>query len=167
MQPFQTEKSIFLILLSNVIKRYKVKKALEQENLQLDLSYQVDEESVRKALETYCVALNREVVNYELTRENGEFKITNGARGVTLNEDGSVDKVTDYLEHVWKDGPGSVDLDVGGERSTTGRRHRQSGIRLRSGIDSRWAGSKRADSCRQAIWPDNARGSVCRSRLSG
>ena len=67
----------------NVIKRYKVKKALEQENLQLDLSYQVDEESVRKALETYCVALNREVVNYELTRENGEFKITNGARGVT------------------------------------------------------------------------------------
>ena len=86
----------------NVIKRYKVKKALEQENLQLDLSYQVDEESVRKALETYCVALNREVVNYELTRENGEFKIT----------DGSVDKVTDYLEHVWKDGPGSVDLDV-------------------------------------------------------
>ena len=57
----------------NVIKRYKVKKALEQENLQLDLSYQVDEESVRKALETYCVALNREVVNYELTRENGEF----------------------------------------------------------------------------------------------
>lgn len=96
----------------NVIKRYKVKKALEQQNVQLDLSYQVDEESVRKALETYCVALNREVVNYELTRENGEFKITNGARGVTLNEDGSVDKVTDYLEHVWKDGPGSVDLDV-------------------------------------------------------
>ena len=96
----------------NVIKRYKVKKALEQENLQLDLSYQVDEDSVRKALETYCAALNREVVDYELTRENGEFKITNGVRGVTLNEDGSVDKVTDYLEHVWKDGPGSVDLDV-------------------------------------------------------
>lgn len=55
----------------------------------------------------------------------------------------------------------------GGERSTTGRRHRQSGIRLRSGIDSRWAGRKRADSCGQALWPDNARGSVCRSRLSG
>ena len=96
----------------NVIKRYKVKKALEQENLQLDLSYQVDEDSVRKALETYCVPLNREVVDYELTRENGEFKITNGVRGVSLNEDGSVDKVSDYLEHVWKDGPGSVDLDV-------------------------------------------------------
>ena len=65
---------------------------------------------MRKALETYCVALNREVVNYELTRENGEFKITNGARGVTLNEDGSVDKVTDYLEHVWKD-PGIQTVD--------------------------------------------------------
>lgn len=43
----------------------------------------------------------------------------------------------------------------------------RAGIRLRSGIDSRWAGRKRADSCRQAIWSDNARGSVCRSRLSG
>ena len=96
----------------NVIKRYKVKKALEQENLQLDLSYQVDEDSVRNALETYCVPMNREVVDYELTRENGEFQITNGVRGVTLNEDASVDKVTDYLEDVWKDGPGSVDLDV-------------------------------------------------------
>lgn len=96
----------------NVIKRYKVKKALEQENLQLDLSYQVDEDSVRNALETYCVPMNREVMDYELTRENGAFQITNGVRGVTLNEDASVDKVTDYLEHVWKDGPGSVDLDV-------------------------------------------------------
>ncbi len=44
-------------------------------------------------------------------------------------------------------------IQPGSERGTTGRRHRQSGIRLRSGIDSRRAGRKRADSCRQAIWP--------------
>ena len=29
------------------------------------------------------------------------------------------------------------------------------------------AGRKRADSCRRTIWPGNARGSVCRSWLSG
>ena len=68
----------------NVIKRYKVKKALEQENLQLDLSYQADEDSVRKALEDLCAALNREVVTGGLTQRNGEFKITNSVRGSYL-----------------------------------------------------------------------------------
>lgn len=96
----------------NVIRRYKVKKALEKEDLQLDLSWQVDSDSMRTALEQYCVPMNREVVDYSLTRENDQFQITNGVRGVSLNEDASVDKLTDYLEHVWKDGPGNLDLDV-------------------------------------------------------
>lgn len=56
--------------------------------------------------------MNREVVDYSLTRENDQFQITNGVRGVSLNEDASVDKLTDYLEHVWRDGPGNLDLDV-------------------------------------------------------
>ena len=96
----------------NVIRRYKVKKALEKEDLQLDISWQVDSDSMRTALEQYCVPMNREVVDYSLTRENDQFQITNGVRGVSLNEDASVDKLTDYLEHVWRDGPGNLDLDV-------------------------------------------------------
>lgn len=96
----------------NVIRRYKVKKALEKEDLQLDISWQVDSDSMRTALEQYCVPMNREVVDYSLTRENDQFQITNGVRGVSLNEDASVDKLTDYLQHVWRDGPGNLDLDV-------------------------------------------------------
>ncbi|XPE68442.1 hypothetical protein ACNKHP_21365 [Shigella boydii] len=41
-------------------------------------------------------------------------------------------------------------------RSTTGRRHRQS-VYACDQHGSRRAGRKRADWCRQAIWPDNAR----------
>ena len=74
----------------NVIKRYKAKKELEEESIQLPLIYQVDQEAARTALETYCVPLNREVSNYGLTRESGEFEVVNGQRGITLNEEESV-----------------------------------------------------------------------------
>ena len=66
----------------NVIKRYKVKKDLEEEPIQLPLSNQVDEQAVRTALETYCSPLDREAKDYGLTRENGKFQVQNGERGV-------------------------------------------------------------------------------------
>lgn len=96
----------------NVIKRYKAKKELEEESIQLPLIYQVDQEAARTALETYCVPLNREVSNYGLTRESGEFEVVNGQRGITLNEEESVQIVTEYLTNIWKDGSGSVELSV-------------------------------------------------------
>lgn len=96
----------------NIIKRYKVKKELEKEALQLDLVYQVDKEKTRNALVQYCVPKNREMTEYTLTREDGEFKIGEGIRGVTLDVDTSVETVAAYLEQVWKDGNGSVDLNV-------------------------------------------------------
>lgn len=96
----------------NVIKRYKAQKELEETSIQLPLTYQVDQEATKTALETYCVPLNREVSDYGLTRENGEFEIVNGQRGITLNEEESVQIVSDYLTNVWKDGRGSVDLSV-------------------------------------------------------
>ena len=50
----------------NVIKRYKVKKDLEEEPIQLPLSNQVDEQAVRTALETYCSPLDREAKDLSL-----------------------------------------------------------------------------------------------------
>ncbi len=96
----------------NVIKRYKVKKDLEQEPLQLPLRYQVDQDALRAALEQYCVPMNREVSNYGLVRDSGEFQIINGQRGVTLKEEESVEKLTQYLTEIWKDGVGDLALEV-------------------------------------------------------
>lgn len=96
----------------NVIKRYKVKKDLEEEPIQLPLSNQVDEQAVRTALETYCSPLNREAKDYGLTRENGKFQVQNGERGVTLKLEDSVPLVADYLENQWQDGIGNVELAV-------------------------------------------------------
>lgn len=96
----------------NVIKRYKVQKDLEKEPIQLPLVNQVDEQAVRTALETHCTSLNREAEDYGLVREGGEFQVTNGQRGVTLNVEGSVPVVVDYLKNSWKDGAGNVNLAV-------------------------------------------------------
>lgn len=96
----------------NVVKRYKVKKDLEKEPLQLQLQYQADTDSVRAALEQYCVPMNREVSNYGLVHESGGFQVVNGQRGVTLKEEESVQKLTQYLTEIWKDGIGDLELEV-------------------------------------------------------
>lgn len=96
----------------NVLKRYKARKHLENGSIQLPLRYQVDQEMLQTALETYCLPLNREVSNYGLTRENGEFQIINGQRGIALNLEASAELVTDYLTTIWRDGNGAVELSV-------------------------------------------------------
>lgn len=96
----------------NVIRRYKARKELETGIIQLNMAYQVDQETLRTALETYCVPLNREVSDYGLTRENGEFQVINGQRGVSLNQEESEQILTRYLTQVWRDGNGSVELSV-------------------------------------------------------
>lgn len=98
--------------MGNVIKRYKAKKDLEKEPLQLSLRYEVDEAAVRTALEKYCVPLNREKTDYGLTRESGTFRVTNGQRGVKLKTEESVQLVKHYLGNVWKDGVGRLDLEI-------------------------------------------------------
>lgn len=96
----------------NIIKRYKMKKDLESEPLQLSMKYQVDTASTRSALEQYCVPMNREVVNYGLTRDNSTFQITDGQSGVALKEEESVQILENYLTNIWKDGVGDVELAV-------------------------------------------------------
>ena len=98
--------------IGNVIKRYKVKKDLEKAPLRLQMKYQVEEEALRTALETYCIPLNRSVSDYSLTHDNGQFQIINGQRGVILKEEESVRLLETYLTDIWKDGIGEVDLEV-------------------------------------------------------
>ena len=98
--------------IGNVIKRYKVKKDLEKAPLRLKMKYQVEEEALRTALETYCIPLNRSVSDYSLTHDNGQFQIINGQRGVVLKEEESVRLLETYLTDIWKDGIGEVDLEV-------------------------------------------------------
>ena len=98
--------------IGNVIKRYKVKKDLEKAPLRLQMKYQVEEEALRTALETYCIPLNRSVSDYSLTHDNGQFQIINGQRGVILKEEESVRLLETYLTDLWKDGIGEVDLEV-------------------------------------------------------
>lgn len=96
----------------NIIQRYKVQKDLKRSPLQLELSYQVDPAAVQSVIENQAVSMNRAVRNMGLTRENGEFVIRHGVRGIGVQVESSVEKVITYLTQQWKKGVGEVALDV-------------------------------------------------------
>ena len=97
----------------NVLERFKVKKHLEQqESITLSLSFLVDADAVRQAVETCAVPLNRDAVSASLVRENGTFVVQEGQDGYTVNVDASVEKVVDYMQNVWRGGLGAVNMDT-------------------------------------------------------
>ncbi len=96
----------------NVISRFKIKKDLEKDPLQLSMEYTVDENMVKTAVETYCVPNNREAKDYGLVRENEKFRVVDGQRGFQVKVEDSVSAITDYLKNTWKDGNGEIRLPL-------------------------------------------------------
>lgn len=94
----------------NLIERYKSKKDLEHENLVFDIAYTADKEKVKSFLETNTQDMNQEAVNYGLTRENGEFTITDGQNGVAVDVDKSADEIVAYIEDSWTQSEASLEL---------------------------------------------------------
>ncbi|MGN0315332.1 MAG: VanW family protein [Fusicatenibacter sp.] len=97
----------------NVLERFKVNKRLEQgEPITLSLTFSVDPDAVRQAVETYAVPLNRDAVDASLSRENGTFVVYEGQDGYTVNMDASVEKVINYMTNTWRGGLGSVTMET-------------------------------------------------------
>ena len=69
----------------NLIARYKAKKDLENEDKVFPMPLVVDQEKTTAYLEEHESELNREAVDYGLTRENGEFKIIEGQNGIVVD----------------------------------------------------------------------------------
>lgn len=85
----------------NLIKRYKDKKDLENENKVYDIVYAVDAEKTAAVLAEQAGSLNQTAVNASLTRENGAFIFTEGKQGIEVNVDASVQAVKDYFASGW------------------------------------------------------------------
>lgn len=75
----------------NLIARYKAKKDLENEDKVFPMPLVVDQEKTTAYLEEHEGELNRDAVDYGLTRENGEFKIIEGQDGIVVDVAKSVD----------------------------------------------------------------------------
>lgn len=90
----------------SLISRYKVSKDLEHEDKVYTISLQADTEKVAALLGDHAEELNQEPVNYKLSMdENGEFVIGDGAQGVTVNVEKSVDVINDFFVDGWFQNP--------------------------------------------------------------
>lgn len=85
----------------SLITRYKDKKDLEKEPKKLEIAFNVNTDKVETLLEINTENLNQEAVNCGLEREDGEFRIIDGADGIKVNVKDSVEEIQNYFKKEW------------------------------------------------------------------
>jgi len=94
----------------NLIKRYKDKKDLENQNKVYDIVYTVDTQKVTEVLNEQASKLDQKAVNASLTRENGDFVYTDGKQGISVNVDDSVKEIREYFNSGWDGADATIAL---------------------------------------------------------
>lgn len=94
----------------NVVKRYKILKDLQHENMVFEPVYEIDKAKLLEIIDTDCEPFNVSAQDATLTRENGQFVIQPGTTGVKIDAKASADAVYDYLMEDWDGGDVSLDL---------------------------------------------------------
>ena len=96
----------------NLIARYKDKKDLEKEPKHFDIVFGSDEDKIATLLGVNADNLNQQAVNCGLKRENGSFTITEGADGIDVSVEESVQAIQDYLAEEWTGANASIALST-------------------------------------------------------
>ena len=76
-----------MTLEGNLIEQYKKQKDLDQSPIDLDLQFTVDEDAVRSTVAEYTSHFYKDPQNATVTRENGQFVVTEGVTGVSFDTD--------------------------------------------------------------------------------
>lgn len=96
----------------NVIQRYKALKDLEFENKVYDIEIDFSMDDINTVLVEKCTVYDRQAVDYQLRRENGQFIMTPGEIGYLLDVEMSIDTVYDYLTAEWDRNNCSIALKI-------------------------------------------------------
>ncbi len=96
----------------NVIERYKRLKDLKRENLVLPIRLSFSMQTISDILISKCAVYDVKAVNPTLVRENGVFRVVEGATGYVLDVETSIDKINGYLTGSWDRQPCTIALDV-------------------------------------------------------
>jgi vancomycin resistance protein YoaR len=96
----------------NIIKRYKALQDLKHGNKIYNLELSFDKELIRNMLEEQCTEYDVKALNATMTKENGQFVITDGQTGEAVNVDDSLAKIYDYLTTSWDYSDASIDLVI-------------------------------------------------------
>lgn len=87
-----------LTLKGNLVEQYKKQKDLDQNPVDLDLQFSVDENAVRSTVAEYTEHFYQEPKNATVTRENGQFVVTEGVTGISFDTDAIANELLAQIE---------------------------------------------------------------------
>ena len=108
--PGLVEEAEGLITTGNVIQRYKAAKDLEHNKRVFDIELGVSLNNIDVFLQEQCLAYDQDAVDFKLTRQDGEFVITEGQIGYKLDVEASGTKISDFLVSQWDGSEASIEL---------------------------------------------------------
>ncbi|MBO5167186.1 MAG: VanW family protein [Lachnospiraceae bacterium] len=96
----------------NIVQRYKALKDLENNNVVYPIELEFDITAIDRILTEQCKVFDREAIDYELIREDGEFTVIEGQIGYLLDVETSIDTVYGYLADEWNHEAATIQLDI-------------------------------------------------------
>ncbi len=97
----------------NIVRRYKAQADLQKQPVNLNVSYEVDQDQVKSVLKERCQVYDCDPQDADMTMDDdGEFQITAEKSGITLRLDEAVEQVSDYLANSWREGVGTIELPI-------------------------------------------------------
>lgn len=96
----------------NIVKRYKALQDLKNGNKVYDLELDFDKDSIKSVLEEQCAEYDVAAINATMTKENGQFVITEGQTGEAVNVEQSLESIYNYLTTSWDYNDASIDLVI-------------------------------------------------------
>lgn len=110
--PEMVDEALLLGTQGNIIERYKISKDLEYENKVYDIAIDFDINSINDVLVEKCAVYDRPAVDFGLSRQNGQFVISEGNTGIILDVELSIDTIYSYLMNQWQKDNCNIDLVV-------------------------------------------------------
>ena len=83
----------------NLIACYKQMKDAKEEPVRYEMMFSVDEETISDFVQEECKEFITEPVNATLTRENGEFIVTEGVNGQTLDTNATAEAILEAVSN--------------------------------------------------------------------
>ncbi|MDY5000569.1 MAG: peptidoglycan binding domain-containing protein, partial [Lachnospiraceae bacterium] len=94
----------------NFVKRYKERKDIARNGLDLPLEYSFDRDKLSEFVDNNCMIYNEEAIEATITRTEEGFTITPGTTGVIIDKQEAMDFITNYIENEWNGDNAEINL---------------------------------------------------------
>ena len=95
----------------NIVERYRAKRTLENgETKDFEIRPSVSNAAIGEFLSAHMGEIEVAPVNYGLTRENGEFHITDGSAGCTIDLSTGTSEIAQFITSEWNGEDSSITL---------------------------------------------------------